>query len=96
MAATYTTRTEEFGDIAFIVVAATATRAGVVQVETARGYASDCHQRRQICAGGGFFSAATPLLPLVSAITATEGTLKAEAQKWLRQRRDQARAYAAA
>ena len=74
---TYNTRTEEFGAITFTAPAASATYSGYVWIETERGYAAG--DRRQICYGGDFKG---------GTITATEGSLQAEAQKWLRQRRE--------
>lgn len=74
---TYTTRTAEFGKVTFIAPAATETYAGYVWVEAEAGYAA--RDRRQICEGGDFQG---------STVSASTGTLKAAAQRWLRQRRE--------
>jgi len=76
MTATYTTRTAEFGKITFIAPAADERYAGYVWVETEDGYAAS--ERRQICYGGEFMG---------STVTSTTGSLKADAQRWLRDRR---------
>jgi hypothetical protein len=77
----YTTRTEEFGAITFTAPAATDTKDGYVWIETEKGYPSN--ERRQICYGGDFRG---------NTVTATEGAIKTEAQKWLRDRRKWMRA----
>lgn len=81
MAAEYTTRTAELGNVRFVAPAATDTKDGYVWMEADRGYAHG--QRRQICYGGDFTG---------STVTATDSTLKAAAQKWLRERREWMRA----
>lgn len=73
---TYTTRTQEFGEITFSAPAATETTQGYVYVDT-NGQSGTLG--RQICYGGDFMG---------STITASDATLKAEAQRWLRQRRE--------
>lgn len=73
---TYTTRTAEFGRVTFTAPAASETYAGHVWIETER-------DRRQICNGGDFTG---------STITATSGSVKAAAQRWMRERRTWRRA----
>jgi hypothetical protein len=77
MTATYTTRTVEFGTVTFTAPAADEDYAGYVWIDTEFGHAAN--DRRQICYGGGFMG---------RTITSTTATLKADAQYWLRQRRD--------
>ena len=76
----YTTKTAEFGRVIFSAPAADIANSGYVWIDTERGYAAQ--QRRQICYGGEF---------LGNTVTATTDNLKAEAQKWLRQRRNRQR-----
>lgn len=73
--ATYITRTQEFGKITFSTHLATETRAGYVYMEAERGA---WVRATQICYGGDFHG---------NTITSTELELKADAQKWLRDRR---------
>ncbi len=73
----YTTRTEEFGKVTFNAPAARDDYDGYVWMEAERGFAS--RERRQICHGGDFRG---------STITARAQDVKAEAQRWLRARRE--------
>jgi hypothetical protein len=72
----YTTRTSELGEVTFTAPAATENRAGYVWIESEHGYPA--RDRRQICYGGDFRG---------NTVTATTGSLKADAQAWLRARR---------
>lgn len=77
----YTTRSAEKGAMTFTAPAARDDYAGYVWLEAERGYAAG--ERRQICHGGGFQG---------STITATPQSLKADAQRWMRDRRKMRRA----
>jgi len=77
MTSTYTTRTNEFGQITFSAPAATTASDGYIWMEAAGG------RRLQICDGGDFFG---------TTLTATTSDLKKVAQRWMRQRRDWMRA----
>jgi hypothetical protein len=72
----YKTKTREFGSVIFYAPAATDDYAGYVWIDAEKGYRSN--ERRQICYGGFF---------LGNTVSATQGTLKQNAQAWLRQRR---------
>jgi hypothetical protein len=69
---TYSTHSSDLGNITFTAPAAGDSRYGYVWIETAGG------KRQQICDGGDFTG---------STLSATTASLKATAQRWLRQRR---------
>ena len=73
----YTTKTAEFGEVTFSAPSASDDRAGYVWIETEKGYAAK--DRRQICYGGDFTG---------GTVTAKPDTIKEEAKRWLRQRRE--------
>jgi hypothetical protein len=76
MSLTYITRTAELGRCVFTAPSADDSYAGYVFLDAERGYAAT--QSRQICYGGGFDG---------STVQSTAADLKADSQRWLRDRR---------